>query len=231
MVARTRLAVAVSSFNEAELIAAGFSQTVVVPPAAMLPVSPPTTSPRPSSQTGTRWLCVGRLAPNKAIEHALMALLVSRADHDPTATLQVVGRPVVPAYTAALHRYVDEMGLRPAVTFRGQLGDDELVDVMASADVLVVPSAHEGFGIPVIEAMALGLPVVANAAGALPGIVGDGGVLVDAADPWALAGAVAGIRSDPARRRALAAGRRGQLRALDLPSAGDRLADLVSALA
>ena len=61
---------------------------------------------------------------------------------------------------------------------------------MSASDVLVVASQHEGFGVPVIEAMAMGLPVVANRAGALPEIVGDAGVLVDALDPYALAAGI-----------------------------------------
>jgi glycosyltransferase involved in cell wall biosynthesis len=170
------------------------------------------------------------LAPNKSLQHAVMALLVARAHDDPGATLDLVGRSVVPSYTAALHRFIDEMGLRQAVTFRGQLDDDGLARAMAEADVLVVASAHEGFGLPVVEAMMLGLPVVANAAGALPDVVGEGGVLVDAADPWALAAAVTRLVSNGDLRAALERGARSQLAALDLDHAAERMADLVSAL-
>ena len=125
-----------------------------------------------------------------------MALLVARAHDDAAATLQVVGRPVVPSYTAALHRFVDELGLHDAVTFRGALSDAALADAVADADVFVLASRHEGFGVPVLEAMASGVPVVANDAGALPEVVGDGGLLVDATDPYALAGAVARLRRE-----------------------------------
>jgi len=97
-----------------------------------------------------------------------MALLVARAHDDATATLQVVGRPVVPSYTAALHRFVDELGLREAVMFRGALSDAVLADAVADADVFVLPSRHEGFGVPVLEAMASGVPVVANDAARCP---------------------------------------------------------------
>ncbi len=160
-----------------------------------------------------------------------MALLVTRAHHDPAATLDVVGRPVVPTYTAALHRYIDEMGLHDAVTFTGAVSDEELVAAMARADVLVVTSRHEGFGVPLLEAMSLGLPVVAHDAGALPEVVGDAGLLVDARDPYALAGAVARVLGDDGLRTALSDAGARRITALDLPTAGERAVDLVTALA
>ena len=182
---RAVLGLAVSSFNESELREAGFGRTAVVPPAAMVPtgVGPRSGAPAPN-HPGARWVVVGRLAPNKAIEFAVMGLLVTRRHHDPAATLEVVGRPVVPSYTAALQRFIDELGLHDAVTFSGVLSDAELAAALADSDVLVVTSQHEGFGVPVIEAMTLGLPVVANRIGALPEVVGDGGLLVDTTDPW-----------------------------------------------
>jgi glycosyltransferase involved in cell wall biosynthesis len=173
---------------------------------------------------------VGRLAPNKAVELAVMALLVTRSHHDPAATLEVVGRPVVPSYTTALHRFIDEMGLHDAVTFTGAVSDEELVAAMSRADALVVTSRHEGFGVPVLEAMSLGLPVVVNDAGALPEVVGDAGLLVDALDPYELARAVARLLGDDDLRGALSAAGARQLTALDLPTAGERAVDLVTAL-
>jgi glycosyltransferase involved in cell wall biosynthesis len=160
-----------------------------------------------------------------------MALLVTRAHYDPAATLRVVGRPVVPAYTRALRRFARELGVRDAVTFAGQLSDVDLVAAMAQSDALVMASQHEGFGVPVLEAMSIGLPVVANRAGALPEIVGDGGLLVDASDPYALAIAVARVATDADLRGDLARAAARRVEALDLASAGDRAADLVTALA
>ena len=146
------------------------TRTAVVPPAAMVPAGAAAdrAPPSPPRSSGTRWISVGRLAPNKGIEYALMALLVARRHYDAAATLTVVGRPVVASYTSALLRFVDEIGLRDAVTFTGPLSDSELVGAMAASDVFVLASCHEGFGVPVLEAMTLGLPVVANAAGPCP---------------------------------------------------------------
>jgi L-malate glycosyltransferase len=226
---RARLGLAVSGFNEAELRAAGFGRTAVVPPAALVLSggAPPPRPPAPGA--GSRWVSVGRLAPNKGIERAVMALLVTRAHHDPQATLDVVGRPVVPSYTRALRRFIDEMGLHHAVRFTGAVSDQQLVALLGAAHVMVVTSAPEGFGVPVLEAMMLGLPVVANDAGALPEVVGDGGLLVEAADPYALAAAVARVQADADLRAGLAAAAGRRLAALDLPTAAARAVDLVGA--
>jgi glycosyltransferase involved in cell wall biosynthesis len=234
---RAALGLAVSSFNEAELREAGFARTAVVPPAGLLtpaagaPTANGGTAPVAPGAAGGRWVSVGRVAPNKGIELAVMALLVTRAHHDPAATLVVVGRPVVPAYTSALHRFVDEMGLHDAVHFAGGLSDAELIATMAQSDVFVLTSRHEGFGVPVVEAMTLGLPVVASRAGALPEVVGDAGLLVDATDPYAVAEAVATVRSDAGRRASLAEAGLRRVGELDLASAGERAADLILPLA
>jgi len=239
---RTALAVAVSSYNRRDLEAAGYATTAVVPPAALLP--PPAVLPtetRPGAAVGSdrrtgpsgrgaRWLSVGRMAPNKGIEDALMALLVVRSTQDAEATLEIVGKPVVASYTNALHRFIADMGLGEAVVFRGSVSDDELARAYARADVLVVTSAHEGFGVPLMEAMSVGLPLVVSSKGALPEVVGEAGVVVDTRDPWALAAAVSDLLNDAARRAALVALGRKQLTTLDLDTAGDRLIDLVCEL-
>jgi glycosyltransferase involved in cell wall biosynthesis len=160
-----------------------------------------------------------------------MALLVTRAHHDPEASLQVVGRPVVPAYSRALARFVDELGIREAVTFRGGISDVDLMAAMGASDVLIMGSRHEGFGVPVIEAMTMGLPVVANREGALPEIVGDAGLLVDATDPYALADAAMRAASNGELRRSLAEAGSKRVKELDLPTAGDRAVDLIAGLA
>lgn len=232
LASRTSLAVAVSAFNEAELRTAGYARTAVVPPAAIAPIGGvPTRQTLGPTGTGARWISVGRVAPNKGIELALMAVLVARAHHDPDVTLQVVGRPVVSAYSRALRRFVDELGIREAVSFRGTITDADLVAAMAASDVLIMASRHEGFGVPVIEAMTMGLPVVANLEGALPEIVGDAGLLVDATDPYALADAAAKVVADGELRTSLTEAGARRVKELDLPTAGDRAVDLIAALA
>jgi glycosyltransferase involved in cell wall biosynthesis len=109
---------------------------------------------------------------------------------------------------------IPENGLVPRLVRKFRLGRrvvfqprflelPELVREYSTGRVAVVPSFFEGFGFPASEAMACGLPVVANAAGALPEVVGsDGsaGRLVPPRDPRALAAAIADVLADPARR-------------------------------
>jgi L-malate glycosyltransferase len=241
MAPRTALAIADSSFNVSDLTAAGYAVTAVVPPVAAIDVTlgrsgnadapgaapPPRRVPR---GRGARWLCVGRLAPNKAVEDALMALVVTRERADPDATLTVVGKEAQPAYSRALHRFVSDMGLEQAVTFLGHVSDAEVAAAFAAADLLVVPSVHEGFCVPLVEAMAVGLPVVASESGVSLDILGAAGIMVDTHHAETLATAIADLLGDEARYDALAGAGRHQLEVLQLESAGDRIVDLVLGL-
>jgi len=228
---RAVLGVAVSEVNRADLVAAGFGATEVVPPIVRLDPAAatggePGGGDRPR-RTGARWLAVGRLAPNKALEDTVTALLAYRSRHDPTAELVVVGKPALPAYVRAVHRYVADLGLADAVRFAGKVADSALDEAYATADVLVVSSEHEGYCLPVVEAMAAGLPVVAYREGALPEVLGDAGVLVPTKDPVAVADAVHRLQADGDWRAAVVAAGRARVPALGLDRAGDRLVDLL----
>jgi glycosyltransferase involved in cell wall biosynthesis len=230
---RTALAVADSRYNEAHLAATGFAATAVISPSAALPaangasVRPPESVP----PHGARWLAIGRVSPNKGLESTIAALAVARAHGDPDATLLLIGKPATDSYDAALHRYVAELGLAAAVQFAGHASDATVASAYADADVLVVTSEHEGFCVPVVEAMGAGVPVVAFDQGAVPEVLGGAGVLVSDKDPYALAGAIAALLRDAPRRNALIEAGRRRLAALDLDSAADRFVDLLVPLA
>ena len=90
------------------------------------------------------------------------------------------------------------------VEWKGHVERDKLADLYRGAAVLVFPSRYEGFGLPVVEAMASGTPVVATTAGAIPEVAGDAAVLVEPGDPVALAGGIERALAD--RERLVAAG-------------------------
>jgi alpha-1,3-rhamnosyl/mannosyltransferase len=102
-------------------------------------------------------------------------------------------------------RLAAELGLGDVVRWVGHVTDGELLAAYREADLLVHPSTYEGFGLPVLEAMACGVPVVCGNAGALPEVAGDAALLVDPADPRALAEAIRRVLTDRGLARDLAA--------------------------
>jgi glycosyltransferase involved in cell wall biosynthesis len=122
--------------------------------------------------------------------------------------LAIVGNPARDRPDpAALERELDE-DLRPlgrrAVRLR-DVGDRELAALMAGADAFCLPSLFEGFGLPALEALASGVPVIVSDRGALPEVVGPGGLVVEPAEE-AIAAALADVLGNPERARALRAG-------------------------
>ena len=96
------------------------------------------------------------------------------------------------------------LGVAERVEFRGHVAKEELASLYRGAQALVFPSRYEGFGLPVVEAMASGTPVVAAAAGAVPEVAGDAAILVEPGDTAALAGGIERALSD--RERLVRAG-------------------------
>ena len=145
--------------------------------------------------------------PLKGLLVLLEALAKLRVDR--SAHLVCVGK-VREGGTA--QRQVAELGLADAVTFRSNMPEPELVDLLRSAEVAVVPSLYEGFSLPAVEEMACGIPLVATTAGALPEVAGPDGeaaLLVPPGDAGALADAIGSLLDDPERRARMgAAGRR-----------------------
>jgi glycosyltransferase involved in cell wall biosynthesis len=107
---------------------------------------------------------------------------------------------------------VKDLGIADVVRFVSGLSDEGLAELLASAEIAVVPSLYEGFSIPAVEAMACATPLVATSGGALPEVVGTDGtaaVLVKPGDPAELADAMSALFDDDARRHSIgAAGRR-----------------------
>jgi glycosyltransferase involved in cell wall biosynthesis len=90
----------------------------------------------------------------------------------------------------------ERLGVADRVEFMGHVEKAELASLYRGAQALVFPSRYEGFGLPVVEAMASGTPVVASSAGAIPEVAGDAAILVQPGDPAALAAGVAEALAD-----------------------------------
>ena len=216
---RVGAAIAASEFNAAALREMGADPVHVVPP-YLGPVlraapDPATLAALDDRRPGTSLIFVGRIAPNKGHEHLIRLLAAMRGGIDPEATLWLVGPPGPPLYMRALQRLVD--ALAPgAVELAGPVSTAELLAYYRRADVFVCMSDHEGFGIPLVEAMRMEVPVVAYDAGAVAETLGGAGVLVRTREPRFLAELVARVAGDAELRLQL---RRRQLqRAAELES-------------
>jgi glycosyltransferase involved in cell wall biosynthesis len=203
-----------SAFNTEDLVAAGFGRTAVVPILMSIADLRHPHPPR-ADRPGRRWLFVGRIVPNKAQHDIVLALAWHRAVHDPTAELHLVGSDAAPAYTVALRELIDSLGLGDAVRITSGLDDAALAREYAEADVFVCLSDHEGFCIPVLEAMANDVPVVAYASSALPETVGSGGLLLPAKDPALVSAAVHRVATDHPLQATLVANGRARAEAFD----------------
>jgi glycosyltransferase involved in cell wall biosynthesis len=222
---RAELGLADSPYNEAELVAAGYRATAVCPILADYHHSGPDPEVlgRNGCRPGTRWLFVGRLAPNKCQHDVIGAFAVYRRLFDPRATLSLVGGSASPRYEQALRVLADELGLDCAVEFAGTIPIGHLMALYRTAGVLVCLSEHEGFCVPVVEAMALGVPVVAYAAAAIPDTVGDAAVLLDDKDPLLVACAVDRVVSDRLLRDELVVAGRARAEQFSLPNTARQL--------
>ncbi len=142
---------------------------------------------------------VGRLSPEKGVQYFLESAPMVTACI-PDARFLVVGEG---PEDEALRRKASELGLDPSRVFLGPRSD--VPDVLAVADVVVIPSISESFGLVALEAMRAGKPVVAAAVGGLLESVRDNetGILVPARSPGALAAAICRLLDDPEERHRL----------------------------
>ena len=166
------------------------------------------------SGAGAVWLFVGRVVANKGFHDLLAAFAVFRGLVGDQARLVLVGSGGGGAYGGAVRALGDALGLGGSVVWAGSVTAGVLGGWYRAADVLVCLSDHEGFGVPLVEAMAAGLPVVAFDAGAVGETLGGAGVLLGDKSPASVAAAVRRVLGDEALRRGLAAA--GRRRAAEL---------------
>jgi glycosyltransferase involved in cell wall biosynthesis len=165
-------------------------------------------------------LAVGSPAPHKnlAALSATAAMLAARG-----AELVLTGDLSSPVFA--------RIALPAPARRVGRVDDASLRALYEGAACLVFPSRHEGFGLPAVEAMALGCPVVAARAGALPEVCAGAALFADPADPLDIAQAVAAVLDDPALAARLAAAGRVRAAGFTWAATAARLSGLVDAVA
>ena len=231
----TRFALADSAFNESELVEHGFGRTTVAP--ILLDFSeydgPPDARTlsrlqRERDDGGARWLFVGRTAPNKCQHDIIGSFAAYRRIFDPKARLTLVGGMTAYLYWRSLEALLQELEVDGAVELADSVQFPQLLARYRTSDVFVCLSEHEGFQVPVLEAMHFDVPVVAYASTAVPDTVGDAAVLLDDKDPAVVAEAVHRILTDDSLRASLVQAGRERVDHFSMERTGKTMLDAIT---
>ena len=190
LVGKSQFAICDSHFNSEDLKGFGNIKSFVIP----LPLRE-ITNDKAEAEEPPIVLFVGRVAPNKGI-HDLIAAIAVLNQVFPDVRLRIVGSSTVELYDGALEGLTTALGLTDVVTVTGWVSQDQLELEYQKASIFCTLSDHEGFGVPILEAMARGIPVVAYDTTAVGETVGEAGLLLSSKAPTVVAAALERVLSD-----------------------------------
>lgn len=180
---RIDFCIADSDYNKNELIRMGFSCEIYVVP-ILIPFEGYQKEPNQdilekyNDDGYTNFLFTGRISPNKRQEDVIAVFHLYQKLYNPKSRLFLVGKyDGMETYYEKLVRYAENLGIQNIV-FTGQVGFDEVLAYYRLADLFLCMSDHEGFCVPLVEAMNFEIPIVAKAVAAVPETMGKGGMAV-----------------------------------------------------
>ena len=184
--------IADSEYNKEELVKMGYQCPIDVL-SVLIPFDDYRKKPNASvlkhySDGNTNIVFTGRIVPNKKQEDIIAAFYYYKKYYDPTARLFIVGAyKEENRYYRRLKKYVEQLELQDVV-FTGHIGFDEILAYYKIASVFLCMSEHEGFCVPLVEAMFFQVPIVAYNSSAIPYTLGHSGFLIDTQNPLEVAG-------------------------------------------
>ncbi len=164
----------------------------------------PSWSRRPEPAVAGPLLFLGTVEPRKNVARLIEAYAAVLGRRPDMPDLVIAGALRM-ARDELLPRASAGANLSRRVSFAGYIDEAERKRLLSNASMLVLPSLEEGFGIPALEAMTIGLPVIASNRGALPEVVGEAGILIEPEDVRALAAAIERLVGDDYLRRSFSA--------------------------
>jgi glycosyltransferase involved in cell wall biosynthesis len=209
--ARPDLYLAASAFNRSDLLAAGseLHKTLVVPPynqAEQLLAEPADLEVLDEyDDASINLLTVGGVRPNKGHADLIEAFALYYYTCHGQARLFIVGAKddVFKPYAAGLRKLMDAWSIASRVIFTGEVSLDSLKSYYLLADAMLMTSEHEGFAVPLVEAMAMKVPIVAYASSAIPETGGDAALIWSERDPFLMAQSIAYLHSNEAAKMEL----------------------------
>lgn len=196
---------AVSEFNKKDLLGMGYQCPIDVLP-IIIPMSDYKKAPdkgvlKTYQDDYTNILFTGRLAPNKKHEDIIAAYYYYKKLYNPKSRLILAGSfKAGDAYYQRLVKYTLRLGLRDVI-FTGHIQFNQILSYYRLADVFLCMSEHEGFCVPLVEAMMFEVPIIAYASTAIPDTLGKGGLLLEDKDPVFAAGCIDRVVKDQNLRK------------------------------
>ena len=225
--------IADSSFNREDLIEMGYRCPIDVCP-IVIPYEDYDAEPdravmeRMRADGYKNLLFVGRIAPNKKQEDVIRAFCRYRQRYEEKSRLILIGSAGgMENYLEDLKAYIRELGLESSVLFPGHIRFSEILAYYRTADAFVCMSEHEGFCVPLVEAMYFGVPVVAYSSTAVPDTLGQGGLLLDSKDPGLAAAAIDRIIRDEALQGLIARGRKKKMEEFRYDAVSAKMAECI----
>jgi glycosyltransferase involved in cell wall biosynthesis len=221
-------AIAVSELNAQELRERGYANVSVVP--ILFDLDELRTSEwalTDRDEASFTILFVGRVSENKRQHEFLEVMRQLERMMERPSRLVLVGDDRTP-YGQQLRQRIEDAGLGHRVLVTGKIPRPELLGWYRRADAFLSLSDHEGFGVPLIEAMAFDVPVIAYRSSSIPWTLGGAGVLIEHKDPNEVAALLAVLAGDRALRRALLSGQRRRLREFSSERFRQQLRDVLT---
>lgn len=200
-----------SAYSMRELLAAGAgeSQSFVVPPFHHIDrleaLEPDMHVVKAFNDAQTNVCMIGRVSPNKGHPALIEAFAAYHHDYNSASRLLIVGKEEtrLARYSRLLREMVRRLNLEGKVVFTGEVSDAALKAYYLVSQVFLMTSHHEGFCVPLVEAMAMRLPIVAYASSAIPGTVANAGLVWEDHNPYLLAESIDSIVENQSVSQAL----------------------------
>jgi len=224
--------IAVSDFNRKDLISYGYKCPIDVCP-ILIPFKDYEKKPKQSviekySDGKTNVLFVGRVAPNKKQEDIIAAFSCYQRNYDPEARLFIVGfGEGMELYQERLNEYVRQLNVKNVI-FTGKVSFDEILAYYNVADILLCMSEHEGFCVPLVEAMYFNVPIIAYASSGIPYTLDGTGILLQEKDPLLTAGIMNRIIVDKELKDTLLENQKHRLEDFSYSNISEQLKELLT---
>jgi glycosyltransferase involved in cell wall biosynthesis len=153
----------------------------------------------PEAASERYWLAVGSIEPRKNYDALLDAFEIYWQASKRPRRLRIAGGRGWKS--EGIHARMQVLATRGMIEYLGYVPDDQLLSLYAGAEALIFPTWYEGFGLPVIEAMAQGCPVLSSGGTSLPEVGGKAVTYINPSDPLGIAQAMLALEADPDRRR------------------------------